>query len=366
MGSIEAFAPGRTELAGNHTDHQGGRVIAAAVDCGIRVALQPNGLDVARVESAGFAPFEVSLLSLSPVQGERNTSAALVRGIVAGLCAGGVPVAGFDAQVTSDIPAGGGLSSSAAFELALAQALNLAFAGGSLEPKALARIGQAAERDWFGKPCGLMDQMAVALGGINLMDFSGGGCATRRIDFDFEKAGLAVALVDTHCDHSAYTDEYAQVAKDMDALARHLGAKALSEVPEGAFMERLADVRADLGDTVALRGMHYYNEMDLVDERCRALERGDAAAFLEATRRSGASSAMYLQNVSAYGRADQPAMVALALAERALAGRGAARIHGGGFGGTVQAFVPLDAYDAFAQAMDVQLGAGSCRRYRIS
>ena len=366
MANVEAFAPGRTELAGNHTDHQGGRVIAAAVDCGVRLTLQHNDLGEARVESDGFAPFAVDLSHLEPVEGEQNTSAALVRGIVAGLRGEGVSISGFDAKVESSIPAGGGLSSSAAFELAVAQALNVAFADGALAPERLASIGQAAERDWFGKPCGLMDQMAVALGGVSLMDFRGGGCAAQRIEFDFEAAGLALALVDTHCDHSAYTDEYAQVAKDMDALASYLGAAVLSEVPEETFMEKLADVRSDLGDLPALRGLHYYCEMALVDERAHALQAGDADAFLEATRRSGASSAMYLQNVSTADRREQPAMVVLALADRLLAGRGAARIHGGGFGGTVQAFVPIDRYDAFAQAMDAQLGSGSCRRYRIA
>lgn len=366
MPHIEAFAPGRTELAGNHTDHQGGCVIAAAVDCGIRLTLQPNGSGEGRVESEGFVPFAVDLSRVEPVEGEQNTSAALVRGVVAGLRSAGVSISGFEAKVESAIPAGGGLSSSAAFELAVAQALNVAFASGTLAPEQLARIGQAAERDWFGKPCGLMDQMAVALGGVNLMDFSGGGCTAKRIDFDFEVAGLALALVDTHCDHSAYTDEYAQVAKDMSALADYLGAAVLSEVPEGAFMKRLADVRADLGDLPALRGLHYYREMALVDERARALQEGDVDAFLEATRRSGASSAMYLQNVSTSDRREQPAMVALALADCLVGPNGAARIHGGGFGGTVQAFLPIERFDAFAQAIDAQLGDGSCRRYRVA
>ena len=366
MACVEVFAPGRTELAGNHTDHQGGRVIAAAVDCGIRLTLKPNGLEPAFMRSAGFAPFTVDLASCEPREEERFTSAALVRGIVAGMRAAGVPVEGFEANVTSDIPAGGGLSSSAAFELAVAQGLNCAFAGAAVPPEQLARIGQSAERDWFGKPCGLMDQMAVALGGINLMDFAGGGCAAQRIDFDFEEAGLAVALVDTHCDHSVYTEEYAQVAKDMDALARYLGATVLSEVPESGFIGRLGEVRRDLGDAIALRGVHYYHEMMLVDERFRALTQGDVGAFLEATRRSGASSAQYLQNVTTYDRESQPAMVALALADHLVGANGAARIHGGGFGGTVQAFMPIGEYEAFAQAMDAQLGEGSCRRYRIS
>ena len=366
MSHIEAFAPGRTELAGNHTDHQGGRVIAATLDCGIRLELHPNGTRTARVESAGFASFELCLDDLEPKPAERFSTTALVRGVLSGMADAGVALSGFSARASSAIPAGGGLSSSAAFELGLGQALNVAFADGALEPVQLARIGRAAEHGWFGKPCGLMDQLSIALGGISLMDFADGQCAASSIDFDFEAAGLTLLLVDTRCDHSAYTEEYAQVARDMDVVAGYLGARVLSQVPEDRFLSRFEDVRADLGDLPALRGLHYYHEMALVDERACALQEGDVKAFLDAARRSGASSAQYLQNVSTADHVRQPAMVALALADR-FAGPGAAvRIHGGGFGGTVQAFVPVERADDFAAQMDDHLGAGACRRYRIT
>jgi len=380
MSEVRAYAPGRTELAGNHTDHQGGRVIAAAVDCGVQMAVQPNGTMQARVESEGFAPFEIDILDVAPRREERFTTAALVRGVVAGLRAQGVRVDGFNVQVASTVPSGGGLSSSAAFELALARALvGLSETAGKQparadssaagevgpDPLALARIGQAAERDYFGKACGLMDQLAVALGGVVAIDFAGDEPRVERIDFDFAEQGYALCLVDTHCDHSRYTEEYSQVPRDMNAVAELLGAPVLSRVSEEAFLSRFDDVRAKLGDVPALRALHYYHENRLVDVRVAALREGDIDDFLRLTRLSGASSAQYLQNVSTYDRREQPAMVALALADLFLQGEGACRIHGGGFGGTVQAFVPTGCVDAFSRAMDDHLGPGSCHEYRI-
>lgn len=364
MSAVRAFAPGRTELAGNHTDHQGGRVMAAAVSCGVEMELRPNATGRACVESEGFAPVDLDVCDEAPREAERNTSAALVRGVVSGLRDAGVPVGGFDARVTSTVPAGGGLSSSAAFELALAAAL-CELAGCELSAMDLARIGQRAESEYFGKPCGLMDQAAIACGGVNLFDFGDSSISVERIDFDFAACGHALCLIDTRCDHSAYTDEYAQVARDMDAVAQFLGADVLSQVAGSAFVARFGEVRLALGDVPALRGLHYYHEMHLVDARVDALRRGDFASFLAATRLSGASSAQYLQNVSTFDRASQPAMVALALSDLLLEGEGAVRIHGGGFGGTVQAFVPDERLETFRGAIDAQLGEGSCRVYEI-
>lgn len=429
--TVRAFAPGRTEIAGNHTDHQGGRVIAAAVDCGVEIVAWENGASRVHVESEGFTPvcFDLAgrgkqtglcegadsaspeltqasgspaatgeaesdsldcreLEALSPRGEERGTTAALVRGVMAGLTQAGIAVGGFDAHVRSAIPAGGGLSSSAAFELALIRALELLFSGESALPALeAARIGQMAERAYFGKPCGLMDQLSVALGGMNLIDFGGEGGGQLRnaegerkaagaaggavvtmqpIDFDFESAGYELCLIDTHCDHSRYTEAYAQVAADMNAVARHLGASSLSQIPEADYFAQFEQVRKKLGDLPALRALHYYNETALVDRRAQALRAGDMSAFLAATNRSAASSAQYLQNVSTADRVEQPAMVALALADCYLAGRGAVRIHGGGFGGTVQAFVPAHSVQAFTEFMDSHLGDGSCRTYRIS
>lgn len=364
---VRAFAPGRTELAGNHTDHQGGRVIAATVDRGIEIAAQPSGTNAVHVASVGFDPFELDVDDVAARADEKGTTVALVRGVIAGLRDAGIAVPGFVAHASSTIPAGGGLSSSAAFELALASALTcLADERVCPDSVQLARIAQAAERSWFGKPCGLMDQLSIALGGVNEMDFGEGGATYERIAFDFEQAGYAIFLIDTHCDHSLYTREYAQVACDMDDVAHLLGYERLSQLPGEVFLAHMDDVRRDLGDLPVLRGVHYFHEMALVDARAEALRAGDIESFLAATRRSGASSAQFLQNVSTFDRRSQPAMVALALADWLAGDGGAARIHGGGFGGTVQAFVPLDAADTFACAVDACLGDGSCVRYRIS
>lgn len=370
MSAVRAYAPGRTEMAGNHTDHQGGRVVAAAVSCGVEMILEPRVGGSAAVESEGFAPFEIALDDVSPRSDEKETAESLVRGVVVGLRSRGVPVEGFAARVKSTVPSGGGLSSSAAFELALGAGLESLFSDGSGEvagPVGLALIGQAAECDYFGKPCGLMDQLSVACGGVCAFDFAQPEQpVVERIDFDFSSFGYALCLVDTHCDHSLYTQEYAQVAKDMSAVASFMGASMLSQVPEAAFMDRFEGVRAELGDLPALRGLHYYHEMSLVDARINAMRAGDMTAFLDATRRSAASSAQYLQNVSTFDRASQPAMVALALCDRLLGGEGAVRIHGGGFGGSVQAFVPADRAHALQKQVDAHLGEGSCQIYSIA
>ena len=371
MKTVRAFAPGRTEIAGNHTDHQGGRAIAATLDCGIEIALEQNGGKRVSFASEGFEPFDIDVAVPGPRAEEAGTTAALVRGVVDLLTEAGLALGGFDATAASTIPSGGGLSSSAALELALICAVQELFdCGGDLlaTPAERAALAARVEREYFGKPCGLLDQTAIAYGGVSSIDFSAGSDApsVAAIDFDFESCGYALCLVDTHCDHSRYTDEYAQVARDMFDVAQFLGAARLCEVSEGEFESRLSDVRSALGDLPALRALHYYHEMQLVEEREAALRAGDMHAFLELTRRSGASSAQYLQNVSTSDRSEQPAMVALAMADCAAGSDGACRIHGGGFGGTVQAFVPVDACDAFASRIDVQLGAGSCKKYRIT
>ena len=349
-------APGRTEIAGNHTDHEGGTVVAGAVRRYVQGVVAPRSDGRVRVKSEGYDLVELDLQDLAPRAGERETSAALVRGIAAGMAREGCP-SGFDAYLTSGVAVGSGLSSSAAFELALAQAMNGLWAEGRLDAASLALVAQAAERDYFGKPCGLMDQMAVALGGIARMDFSRAGRPdVTRIDYGFADDGFALCLVSVGADHSANTADYAAVPQEMQAVARAFGREVLSEVSESELLHHLGEVRASLGDRAALRALHYFREERLVEARFRALVAHDLAAFLEATTLSGASSAMYLQNVSIGGSAEQPAMVALAVAEELLGGRGAARIHGGGFGGTIQAFVRADEAQEFCRAMDEALG----------
>ena len=359
-------APGRTELAGNHTDHEGGDVIAAAVDRYVRGIFSPNEEDVIRVESEGYGITEIHVDELAARADERNTTASLIRGLAACFAERGYTPQGFDAYLCSGVPAGSGLSSSAAFELEVAQGMNVLWAKGLLAPEDLALMAQRAEREWFGKPCGLMDQAAVALGGIQHMSFATPGVIdAHAIDFDFAEAGFAICLVDVGADHAANTDDYAAVPAEMQAVARALGAQVLSEVEASTVIEALPRLRAELGDRAVLRALHYYNEEQLVSLRREALQAKDIERFLTLTASSGASSAMLLQNVSVGGASSQPSMLAIALAESILVGRGAARVHGGGFGGTIQAFVPLGMVEEFSRGMDAVFGEGACGVYNI-
>ena len=359
-------APARTEIAGNHTDHEGGRVIAGALDCSIECLAVTHDEPLVRVFSEGFDPVSVSLDDLAPRAYECVTSTALVRGMVAQLVETGRRPAGLDLVMRSDIPSGGGLSSSAAYELALCRAMEAYWPGRPIDAVEAAQMAQRVEREWFGKPCGLMDQLAVSLGGLSYMDFAQEEPRAEKLAFDFADHGFALALVDVGCGHSAHTDEYAAVPAEMRSVAEALGFRRLCEVREGAFLSYLNLLRKKLGDRPVLRALHYYQEMDLVDERWDALRAHDLGRFIACTRRSGASSAMFLQNVSAQGAREQACMVAIALSERLLGGRGATRIHGGGFGGSIQAFVPLDLVDTFTAAMDGWLEPGACKVYALS
>lgn len=359
-------APARSEIAGNHTDHEGGHVIAAALDRSITCLAVAHREPVINVFSRGFVPVSVTLDDLEPRQDELVTSAGIVRGMAAQMAATGRTPQGFDIVMTSDIPSGGGLSSSAAYELALCRAMEALWSGPAVDAVAAAQMAQRVEQDWFGKPCGLMDQLAVSLGGLSFMDFRDDEPQTEKLAFDFEAHGYTLTLTDVGCDHSAYTDEYAAVPAEMKVVATILGKKRLCEVTASTLLSNLGTLRSSLGDRPVLRALHYYLEMGLVDERWAALKAADIQQFLGFTRRSGASSAMFLQNVSAPDTRAQDCMVALALSEWLLQGRGASRIHGGGFGGSIQAFVPNELVDYYRQSMDGWLGAGSCKAYALS
>ena len=359
-------APARSEIAGNHTDHEGGHVVAGALDVSIEGVAALNGTMTARVASAGYEPFELDLSDLSPREDEKVSTAGLVRGMAAELAATGREVQGFDLVMTSDIPGGSGLSSSAALELAVGRVMETLWPGSAVTPTAMAQSAQRSENIYFGKPCGLMDQLSEALGGIAHIDFADpANPVSEKLDFDFADKGYALCLAYMGTDHSVSTADYAAVPGEMQAVAAEFGRTRLCEVPAERFDERVSELRAKLGDRPVLRALHYYIENRLVVERFEALRVGDIDTFLDLTRRSGASSGMYLQNVSCGGN-DQPAMVALALAEHLLGDAGAVRIHGGGFGGSIQAFVPLDMVDSFVRGMDGWLGEGNCRTYRIA
>jgi len=265
----------------------------------------------------------------------------------------------------SDVPAGSGLSSSAAFEVLVACAMSGLWADGSISKEDLALMSQRAERDWFGKPCGLMDQAACALGGIQFMSFADpGALEAQTIDFDFADCGYEICLTAVGSSHADLIDEYAAVPGEMQAVARACGAERLESVLECNFAEQMPELRETYGDRAVLRAIHYFREERLVKERVEALRKGDIQSFLNLTRLSGASSAMYLQNVSMWGT-EQPAMIALAAADEMLANKGVSRIHGGGFGGTIQSFVPVDMVSSFAKGMDFLFGENACEAYDI-
>ena len=360
-------APGRTEISGNHTDHQHGKVLAAAVDADMLAAAAPNGTDTVRVKSEGYELFTVSLDRLEPVEAEKGSTAALVRGICAAAAARGYAVGGFDACVTSNVMQGSGLSSSAAFEVLMAAVVNGLFCGGALSATDLAIMGQYAENRFFGKPCGLMDQMASAWGGIISIDFADPASpVVRPVSFDFSSVGHSLCMIDLKSDHANLTHEYAAIPGELAAVSHFFGKEALRDVDEAAFYAHLDELRAEEGDRAVLRAIHVFDENRRVDESVAALEAGDFDRFLRLERESGRSSWIYLQNVVVTGSTgEQAAAVALALCEHVLGDRGAFRIHGGGFGGTVQAFVPNELLEEFRRRIEAVFGAGSCHVMQI-
>jgi galactokinase len=361
---IYASAPARSELAGNHTDHEGGKAIAAALDCGIQALACPTDTSVARIKSVGYGEIVVDLSDLSAKADEAHTSQALVRGVASGLAAQGFAPSGFDMAMVSDVPKEGGYSSSAAFELCILRAMEELWGDRHLSDLEAAKIAQAAENSYFGKPSGLMDQLCVAMGGLVFMDFKDQeDPQTQKMDFDFEDAGYALVLVDSGATHQAPAEAYAAVPEEMHAVAHALGAKRLRDVGVDTFMAHVQELRRDLGDRAVLRARHFFTEDQLVSKRWEALRSHNMDEFLILTRRSGDSSAMFLQDVAdvASNVREQPAMVAIAFSEMLLGGRGATRIHGGGFGGSVQAFVPVDILPAYTKVMNEWLGFDACR-----
>ena len=357
-------APGRTELGGNHTDHQHGRVLAAAVNLDILAAAAPNQSGMIRVQSEGYPLIVVDLKELTPKQGEENTSAALIRGVAARMAALGCPLqdAGLDAYIVSNVPGGSGLSSSAAFEVLIGTMLNALFWNGKSSAVEIAQIGQYAENVFFGKPCGLMDQTASSVGGVVAIDFADTEHpVVDSIALDLRAKGYALCILDSGADHADLTGEYAAITDELKAVCRYFGKEVLREVPEADFMAHLPQVRRSAGDRGVLRALHVYAENRRAAAQAEALRAGDFDGFLALVRESGRSSAMYLQNVVPTGQTEhQELMVTIALSERILAGRGAVRVHGGGFGGTAQAFVPLDLLEEFKTRTEEVLGAGSC------
>ena len=355
-------APGRTEISGNHTDHQRGRVLAGAVNLDTQAAVRPNGTNVIRIQSQGYPMCEVSLDNLEPVASEINSTPALVRGVAARFVQLGCQVGGFDAYAESTVLPGSGLSSSAAFEVLIGTIINHLFFGAKVSQPEIAQIGQYAENVFFGKPCGLMDQTASAVGGLVTIDFADKDHPDiRPVNFDFSTTGHALCIIDSRADHADLTDEYAAVTQEMKAICNYFGKEVMTQIPEAEFYAAIPELRKLCGDRAVMRGIHEYNENRRVPQQVAALEQGDFETFLRLTKESGFSSWMYLQNVIPAGYVNQQAMaVALGLCEHYLQGKGAYRVHGGGFAGTVQAFVPYEILDSFKAGIDAALGEGAC------
>ena len=361
-------APGRTEIGGNHTDHQHGCVLAAAVDMETTAEVTRNGTNIIRVDSEGYKPVEIDLSDLKVREEEKNTTAALIRGVAAAFAQRGYKLAGFDAKVRSTVLPGSGLSSSAAFEVLIGRILNGLIANNEVSDIEIAQIGQYAENVYFGKPSGLMDQMASSVGGLVFIDFADPKRPTvEKIDYDFAHCGYTLCIIDSGADHADLTAEYAAIPTEMKKVAKFFGKEVLREVNEQEFHEKIAEVRKETGDRAVLRAIHFFNENKRVQLQIRALKNGNFDAFLHYVNESGLSSWTLLQNVTPAGYIEKQDMAfTLALCQQLLAGEGAVRVHGGGFAGTALAFVPNDKFDGFKVGIEAVLGDGHCHKLRIT
>ena len=355
-------APGRTEIGGNHTDHQRGRVLAAAVNLEAAAAVAPNGTSVVRVQSEGYPLCQVDLSDLIPKAEEINTTMSLIRGVAARFTQLGCKVEGFDAYITSTVLPGSGLSSSAAYEVLIGTIVNHMFFDGRVSQPEIAMIGQYAENVYFGKPCGLMDQMASAVGNMVTIDFyDKDNPVIESVDFDFASCGHALCIIDSRASHADLTDEYAAITIELKNICSYFGKEVLTQIEEKDFVANMAQLRDQFGDRAVLRAYHFYKENARVPQQVAALREGNFDKFLQLVKQSGYSSWMYLQNVIPAGyREHQDVALSLALCENYLEGRGAYRVHGGGFAGTVQAFVPMDMLESFRTGIDAVLGEGAC------
>ena len=360
-------APGRTEVGGNHTDHQHGVVLAASVNVDVVAVVRPETEPVIRIQSGSYPMMTIDLGKLDPDPSEEGTSTALVRGVAASLKAMGYEIGGFSAVMTSDVLGGSGLSSSAAFEVTVGTILAGLYNEMKVDMVKIAIASQDAECRYFGKPCGLMDQMACAVGGLIYIDFNDpANPQYKKVAVDFAKHGHKLCIVDTKGSHASLTAEYAAVPADMRAVANALGKEYLRDVDESEFYRALPKLREKLDDRKILRAFHFFEEEKRVAGQVDALQTGDFDSFLALIKASGDSSDKYLQNVfPASDVAHQGLSVGLAISERVLKDKGASRVHGGGFAGTIQAFVPDELTEEYKMVIDHLFGDGSCHVMQI-
>ena len=353
-------APGRTEIIGNHTDHNNGRVLAAAVNLDCLACVSPREDMTVRLRSMGYPDIELSLEDLAKRPEEEGTSAALVRGVAKGMADRGYRLGGFDATVTSDVIGGSGLSSSAAYEVMICAVIDALYNGFTVDSTERALISQYAENEYFGKPSGLMDQMACSTGGLVTIDFKDAkNPVTEPLFYDFQKAGYSLVVVNTGGSHDNLTAEYAAVRTEMQAVANALGKDVLRQVRPEELWQAIPELRKKTGERPILRAIHFMEENIRVKAMVQAIRDGNLSVMFENIIASGESSWKLLQNLYPAGK-DQPLSLALAMAGSLLKGKGAWRVHGGGFAGTTLNFVPNEEVDSFVSQMEAVFGSHSC------
>ena len=365
---VELFSsPGRTEIGGNHTDHNFGRVLAGAVNLDNIAVAAKNNSNIIRIHSVGYPEFTVDLTDLKPNPKEKFTSASLVRGISSRMKELGFKIGGFDACIDGRVPKGSGLSSSASFEVLIGAIISHLFNSGKLDPVQNAIIGQYAENNYFGKPCGLMDQTACSVGGLVTIDFADPSKPiVKKVKFDFVKTGFSLVITDTGGNHADLNDEYASLPTEMKSVAAQLGKKVLRQVTLDQVVKIMPKIRGKVSDRALLRAYHFLGDNQRVVDQVKALEKNEFKAFLKMVIESGYSSYMYNQNIFPCNNVkEQGVSIALALSEMVLKGEGAWRVHGGGFAGTIQAFVPKQLLDKYIQTLEHVYGKASCHKLFI-
>ncbi len=367
--SVRLFsAPGRVEVGGNHTDHNRGRVLAAAINMDAIAVVSRAPGNVVTVRSEGYAaPFVLDLTDLEKRNAEKESSIALIRGICRAFRDRAYELGGFSACVSSEVAVGSGLSSSAAFEVLIGTILNFLYNNSEISARDIALMGQYAENQYFGKPSGLMDQMTSAVGGLVTIDFADPTQPlVKKVDFDFDSCGFDVVVVNTGGSHADLTQHYSAVAKEMREVAKALGAESLREVSSRQLMNAMKELRGRVGDRAILRAFHFFADNERVSSQVDALERGDFEQFLHLVRESGRSSWMLCQNVYPPERPQEQGLsLALTVTEGILEGKGACRVHGGGFAGTILAFVPRDFTAEYVGKMNDLFGEDAARPLRI-
>ncbi len=360
-------APGRTEIGGNHTDHQRGNVLCAAIDLDVLGAVAKNNTKCVNIISEGYPKTTVDISDLAVKEDDKNTFASLIRGIAARFSQLGYDVSGFDMYCTSLVLKGSGLSSSAAFEVLVGTVVNALFAKNALSAVEIAQVGQYAENVYFGKPSGLMDQTACSVGGIIAIDFFNKETpVVNEVDFDFANCGHSLVIIDSGADHADLTDEYSSIPFEMNKVARYFGKEVLSELDKSTLMSDIKPAREYAGDRAVLRAIHYFDDCEYAKKEAKCLNTGDFDGFLRLVTLSGISSQKHLQNITPTGAVNEQAVAyTLALCEEFLQGRGAYRVHGGGFAGTVQAFVPDDMLEEFVCSTENALNNGCCHVLKI-